>query len=220
MTRLPSILASSILGLILVLIVPADAAALWLDGQCSAGLERAMWSDLSEADEAETAGDGDEGCDVDSTDPSSNACFEAAEHPISTLPELIAQTQGERLGAEMVEGVVEAMVAQMDPPTPSPDEVSLEDPVVPGIPLAERPAMPLPTTPSSCTSATTPDQCHSAPPIPHLNLEASAPAADTYRYHPEIPSLLDDVERPVPFNPGLAPASGVRTRVERPPEMT
>lgn len=209
---------ATIFGALMVLLLPLDATALWLDGQCSTGVDQEMWEDIADAvQQAEGAQD----CDDDSTDPSSNACFEAAEHPISTLPGLIAQTQAEAMGADVVEDMLEAVVARAVAAEPSPDEASLEDPALPGAPLAERPPMPAPpSTPNSCTAAHAPDQCHSAPTIPNLNLEASVAQGAHSRFDAEIPPAPDHGARSGPSNPGLGPASGVSARVERPPQIT
>jgi hypothetical protein len=216
---------STIVGLVLLLLVPTDAAALWLDGQCATAMDP-MWSEFSPpsaADDTDTTDVVEEesgGCDDNADDPSSNVCFEAAEHPISTLPELLAQTQAERVTAALVEQAVDAVAARIDAVEPSPSDTSLEDPNSPGRALAERPSMPRPPSmPSSCSAAQAPDNCHNAPPIPTLNLEVSVAQAHSSTFDLSINPAPRAQGRRGPPNTGLAPATGVRSRVERPPQM-
>ena len=201
------------LTLLIIGALPLEAAALWFNatGQCFESASMELEPVVSEEDPRA------EGCEQDELDdPSANACFEGAEYPISILPQVIAQTQAERLTAHLVRQAAD--LAQPGPPEPSPDEASVEDPDLPGVPLVKHaPPKPRPT-PNACSVY--PEECETAPWVPTLNLEASRPAgADSHTdfVFPAPPEDLDG--RRGPPNPGLAHHEGVRSRVERPPEL-
>ena len=159
----------------------------------------------------------DEGCEPDSTDDaSSNACFEGAEYPISTLPAVIAQTYAERLTAHVVFEAAKLAVAP--PLLPSPDEASVEDPVVPGVPLVHIDVPRPRTAPNACMA--NPEECETAPRFPNVSFEASVtPALHASTDFTRPPIARDVHQRRGPPNPGTAEADGVHQRVERPPEL-
>lgn len=202
--------------MLFVLLLPGTAFALFFpaDGQCTVAefaFESAVGVSVASVVEDVDIADGCEPTDLD--DPSNNACFEGAEVPISTLPDLIAQNQAERLGesllaragALLAEPVrVEHLDASITPE--SEDEIRL-------VVARPRPA------PNSCTAAS-PDECHSAPAIPGWNLDGSS--------EPLNSSPLDELELRQAWvvlehakNPreGLGPADGHRRALERPPSF-
>ena len=202
-----------------ILAMPAsDAWAFWLsnDGQC---VTDTAAPDAMESVDVELSGEPTtENCAsvTDPSDSSYNACFELAEHPISTLPELIAQGQAERLAAMLVETTDSVATPQAQPLLPSPNEASVEDPAAPGQPLVAARAIPRPR-PNAC--AVYPDDCESAPVTPILNLEAAGPQAASSTGEFELPPPIDIPELLGPPSPGLGPAAGVVTRLDRPPQF-
>lgn len=215
----------TILGFLALFIAPLNASALWFSepGQCAADIavEEPTAAEMSLQDAVESSwfAQAEEDCTTgDPSDASGNACFEGAEHPISTLPALIAQTQAERLVADIV-GEAVGHVARLDLPLlPSPTEASVEDPSLPGVPLLARPTGPqLPKTPNSC--AVYPDECESAPWIPTLNFEVSVPSALDASDILDVASLPDVDDRRGPPATGLGPSTGHERALERPPRI-
>lgn len=204
---------ATILGLFLIgILLPNGAAAFWLpDGQCADMEAFALSSD----DEAVSASEGNCTTGLDPTDPSYNACFELAEHPISTLPELIAQTQAERVVAALLDKSRSVTVVNVI--VPSPNEASVEDPAIPGRQLVEM-SIPRPRPrPNSC--AVYPDDCETAPTIPTLNLEVSVPHADMTSIPFDVPPAVLPETRRGPPSPGVGPSTGILVRLDRPPQV-
>ena len=98
-------------------------------------------------------------------DPSSNVCFEDAEHPISTLPRLLAQWRAEK----MANGVVDSVLENIDEaggPVPLVVAESSADPV----------HVPTPESNDRCTS--NPSECRALPPLPpSLVIDAAGSSA-------------------------------------------
>lgn len=203
------------IGLLICLLFPADVAAFWLaDGQCGAiETPHPEAVSLSEVTEADCEGV------LDPTDSSFNACFELAENPISTLPELIAQEQAERVVAALLETTDDVVVPAdaITPLIPSPNEASVEDPELPGRPLVATPPLKRPRpTPNSCSAF--PDDCENQPHVPTLNLEASSSPANAPCDQLEVPPAILPENRRGPPAPGVGPALGVSSRLDRPPQ--
>lgn len=206
---------STLIGLLLLALLPGNAYAFWIggDGQCVDGGTAAWAADHSpvevEVSDCEGA--------FDPTDPSYNACFELAEHPISTLPHVVAENQALQLAAALVgTSTSVANPGRGIAPWPSPSEASVEDPVLPGQPLVERPA--LPRAPANAC-AVYPDDCERAPTTPTLNLEASSPAASSSFHDFTYPPTLEQPTHRGPPAEGVGPAAGVRARLDRPPQV-
>ena len=211
---------STLIGLIACLLLPLDAAAFWLanDGQCFEDSPATTLWNFADADQTSSDAEPTEpDCSsvLDPSDSSFNACFELAEHPISTLPELIAQTQAERVVAALLARTEE--VIDVAPLLPSPDEASVEDPKAPGRQLVAEVATPLPR-PAKNACSVYPDDCERAPIIPILNLDGSVPQADRPSMHLDIPPALTAETRRGPPAEGVGPAIGVVTRLDRPPQ--
>ena len=211
MTRLTTIVGLLLMGLL----SPLSATAFWFpnDGQCedlsSVSTDAVGFSDHESSPGCTTV--------LDPTDPSYNACFAFADAPISTLPELIAQAQAERVVAGLLAGTKEVLRDSTPMADPEPLAASLEDPAAPGQQLMERP-MPRPRPrPNSC--AVFPDDCEAAPTIPILNLEASTPQADWPASAFEVPPPVEPPARRGPPAEGIAPSNGVMTRLDRPPQV-
>ena len=217
---------TTILGLLALLLAPLEAFGFWWDqsGQCAAddAMAEASVSESSLDEAVQSAWlalESEEDCStVDPADPSSNACFEGAEHPVSTLPDLIAQTQAERVVAQMVEQAVDQVALLDTPNLPSPNEASVEDPEMPGVPLIARPELPAPKrAPNSCSVY--PDECESAPWVPILNFEASVSPTHHVSALVEIDSIPDPESRRGPPALGVGPSNGFERVLERPPEI-
>lgn len=197
-------------------VFPATAAAQWFgstDGLCSDASETDdLWASLSVVEDVDASG----GCTDDSlADPSSNACFEGAEYPISVLPHVIAETAAERVTAGLV--LTASELVRPVPPLPSPDEASVEDPHIPGVPLVKA-HVPRPRPiPNACS--VDPAECEATPWVPTVELEVSQSFGERIEATMEIERRLDVESRRGPPNLGVGDAAGVTSRVERPPEL-
>lgn len=207
------------------LLFPATAFALWLqnDGACVAqpyaGQSAAqsvaqLASEVAEIDASIVITSDD--CDEvnDPTDISNNVCFELAEHPISTLPDLIAQTQAERAALQLLNQVFD----QLPPALSSPDlgagseDVSTPDDVR----FAKPRAFPR-HTPNAC--AVYPDSCETAPTLPTLNLDGTPNATTPCGELNLPPPPLAVTTRDCLSSTGPGPATGIVTRLDRPPQF-
>ncbi len=208
MTRLATIVGLLIVGFL----SPLSAFAFWLpnDGQCLE-FSPAAETVASVIDEVVAAS----GCGsvLDPTDPSYNACFELAEHPISTLPELIAQTQAERLVAAIRANGVAVTVAHQRVPVVI--DTSIDDPAPPEPQIVHVPSRP--RRANSCSVY--PDDCERAPAIPNLNLDGSVPQADASSVRFEVPPPITPQQRRGPPSPGVGPSTGIVARLDRPPQV-
>ncbi len=227
MVKVPTALLTHLL-LVVLCVLPASASAYWLgnDGQCYADEsesvaqqdEDVFMSDDEDSSLAVSAveSDDDEGCSEEALDdPSSNACFEGAEYPISILPHVIAQTQAERATAALVRNAL--ALVEVAPSLPSPDEASVEDPNIPGVPLVQQNIPPQPRrTPNAC-SAADPSQCEAVPWIPTIQFEVSRIVGDDTDPQFSIDPLPDAETRRGPPAPGVAAADGVHPGIDWPP---
>lgn len=217
---------ATIIGFLFLLMTPLDVAAFWLGGEGQCFVDTAIGPKATdydvELDVRSVSLVDEEDCHQanDATDPSSNICFEGAEHPISTLPSLITQTQAERLVVDLIGTAARVAARANSPQFPPPRDASVEDPVMPGQPLVEALQIPRPRpSPNSCSVY--PESCEQAPWIPILNLEASGSSAHSAAQEMEVSQRPEiDESRRGPPNPGVGPAAGIQWRVERPPQMT
>lgn len=204
----------ALIGFVVCLLAPLQAVGLWLpnDGQCFDLGEPVMSWEVDDFSAVQF--EADPGCSgtLDPTDPSFNACFELAEHPISTLPELIAQNQAEQLVMAML--ATSESIVVVTPLLPSPSEASIEDPDAPGRQLVQ---IAPPRAPRNACSVFA-DDCERAPVIPTLSLDGSSPQANPGSSELDVPPPIMPEMRRGPPALGVARARGVVKRLDRPPQ--
>ena len=141
-------------------------------------------------------------------DPSYNFCFEDAENPISTFPELIAEMRAEKLSAMILARVQEQQEAAIAA-TAAPDIQEQPSVVV-------RPVLPLNRECSSFDVT-----CEQQPRLP------GALSLQSMMAPPVLPEAVDQFPAAIAAqtrgldssNPGLAPADGVQNVLVPPPDM-
>lgn len=156
--------------------------------------------------------DAEPGCaDADPDDSSFNICFEDAEGPVSTFPQLIAELRAEKIARDLTDNAL-ALTEVLRPADSEATSNVFAEPRKPVI-------LPLEEPEPECSSY--PVQCRSMPPLPALLVvDASSLSVPIPRVEFDYPDVIDlpESQNATPFE-GLGPAAGFASPLEEPPQV-